>query len=210
MDRGMKEFFSDISIPTEDNYKPLTVRIAGGDKTILFWKQALSTGRVELPVMSINRTNWQFNPDRTTPAVAGDYAYRRFADRDGIRMILTAREIPYLIDYTLSIWALRKRDMERIIHQILTRFDPLAEWTVEDEFMIGSMFATYEGATDNSDIDVDANQWAHVRYDVNLKAEGWLSRSGRITPTVLGKVSSLEEQDTREFLDIIKSNPRGI
>jgi len=125
-------------------------------------------------------------------------------------MIQTAREIPYLIDYTLSIWANRKEDMEFILYQVQIFFDPMAEWTVEDEFMRGQMFATFEGATDNSDIDIDANQWAKVRYDVTIKAEGWIPRSGRITPTVLGKVTTMNELDTREFFGTIKSNVRGI
>ena len=210
MDRGVKEFFSDIVIPTKDGQKPLTVRVAGGDKTILYWKQPLDTGRVELPIMSVNRTNMSYDPSRATPAVAGDNAYIRFADKDGTRAIKFPREIPYLIDYTLSIWTHRKEDMENIIFLILSRFDPMAEWIVEDPFMCGTVLATFEGAVDNSDIDVGADEWAKVRYDVTIKVEGWLPRQGRIVPTVLGRVTALEELDTREFFGAIKSSPRGI
>ena len=211
MDRGVKEYFSNIVVPTKDSFKKLEVRVAGGDKTILFWKQDLESGRIGLPIMSVNRTGWQFNPGRNTPAEAGSYYYRNFADMDGTRMLLSPREYPVLIDYVLSIWAERKRDIEYIQYQIITRFNPLAEWTVEDEFFRGNMFATFEGATDNSDIDIDANQLAKVRYDLNIKAEGWLpAPTNRIVPTVLGKVNTLDELDTREFLDVIKINPRGI
>jgi hypothetical protein len=136
--------------------------------------------------------------------------YKRFANKDGTRIIQTSREIPYLIDYTLSIWANRKEDIENVLYQIQIRFDPMAEWVVEDEYMRGSMFGTFEGANDNTDIDIDANQWAKVRYDVSIKVEGWIPRSGRITPTVLGKVTSIEDLDSGEFFDIVKSNPREI
>jgi hypothetical protein len=208
MDRGVKEFFSDIVVPTKDGMKPLTVRVAGGDKTILFWKQALSTGRVEVPIMSVNLTGWNYDPNRATPAVAGP-AYKRFADQDGTRAIRTPREIPYLLDYTLSIWTFRKKEMGYILHQIQSRFDPMAEWVVEDEFMCGHVLATFEGGTNNNDIDVGAEEWAKVRTDLSIKVEGWLPRSGTIVPTILGQVTSLEELDTREFFGAIKSNPRG-
>lgn len=210
MDRGVKEYFSDIVVPTKDGARPLTVRVAGGDKTILFWKQDLDSGRIKLPIMSVNRTGWKFNPGKSTPASAGDYFYRRFADKDGTRMVLSPREFPVLLDYTLSIWTERKRDMEYINWQTITRFNPLAEWLVEDEFNKGRMIATWEGGTDNSDIDVDANQLAKVRYDITIVVEGWASLPGRIVPTVLGKVTTLAEIDTREFFGTIKSSVRNI
>jgi len=56
MDIGVKTLFSDITVPTKDGIKPLIVRVAGGDKTILFWKRDLSTGRgllIELAGLSI-------------------------------------------------------------------------------------------------------------------------------------------------------------
>lgn len=209
MDRGVKEFFSDITVPTKDGVRKLDVRVAGGDKTILFWKQLMEEdNRIKLPVMSVNMTGWQLNPERLTPASVGPYFYRSFADRDGSRMGLYPREYSVYISYTLSVWTERKRDMGYIGTQIVTRFNPIAEWTVEDEFMCGNMIATFEGGSDNSDIDVDANTLAKVRYDYNIKVEGWLPLSGRVVPTVMGQVQELAELDTREFFDIIKPSPR--
>jgi hypothetical protein len=211
MDRGMKEFFSNIDVPTKDGTRKLDVRIAGGDKTILFWKQLMDEdARIKLPVMSINRQSFaKINPQRHTPASVGPYFYRRFADNDKTRMILSPREKSVFIDYTLSVWAERKRDMERIVYQVETRFNPLAQWTVEDEFMRGDITAKLENITDNSDIDIDANQLAKVRYDFTVQVEGWMPLSGRVVPTVLGRVQSLAELDTREFFETIKFNARG-
>jgi hypothetical protein len=211
MDRGIKEFFSNIVVPTKDGVRPLDVRVAGGDKTILFWKQLMDEdNRIKLPVMSVNRTNWQFNPNRHTPAVAGPNFYMRYADQDGSRAITSPREFSVLINYTLSVWTERKRDMEYISYDIMTRFNPLAEWRVEDEFMVGNIIGKFEGANDNSDIDIDANQLAKVRYDFNIQIEGWVPLSGRVVPTVLGRVTDLEELDTREFFGIVKSKPRRL
>lgn len=211
MDRGMKEFFSNIEVPTKDGVRKLDVRVSGGDKTILFWKQLMDEDpRIRLPVMSINRQTFaRINPMRHTPASAGHYFYRRYADVDKTRIVLSPREKSVLIDYTLSIWTERKRDMEKILYQIETRFNPLAQWTVEDEFMRGDITAKLDSATDNSDIDVDPNQLAKVRYDLNIQIEGWLPLSGRVVPTVLGRVTTLAELDTREFFETIKFNGKG-
>lgn len=210
MDRGVKEFFQDIDVPTKDGTRKLEVRVAGGDKTILYWKQLMEQdNRISLPVMSVNRTGSRLNPNRTTPASVGPYFYRRMADNDGSRTILTPREYSVLVTYVLSVWAERKRDIEYIAYQIQTRFNPLAEWTVEDEYMVGNIVAKLEGVSDNSDIDVNANQLAKVRYDFNIEIEGWVPLSGRIVPNVLGKVTELAEMDTREFFEAIKPNIRG-
>lgn len=210
MDRGVKEFFKNIDVPTKDGTRKLDVRIAGGDKTILFWKQLMETdNRIRLPVMSVNQTGFRLNPARHTPASVGPYFYRRFADREGSRMALAPREYSVLISYTLSVWAERKRDMEHINYQIITRFNPLAEWRVEDEYMRGNIVAKLENVSDNSDIDIDPNQLAKVKYDYNIEIEGWAPLSGRIVPTVLGEVNELAELDTREFFEVIKPNARG-
>lgn len=200
MDRGVKEFFSNIMIPSKDGARKVAIRTAGGDKTILFWKQDLESGRIKLPVISVNRTGWQFNPNKFSPP--WNPAYRSFANRDATRMVRLPREFSVLMNYTLSVWAERKRDIEYIEYQIITRFNPIAEWSVEDEFMRGNIIGTYEGSTDNSDIDIDANQLAKVRYDVNIKIEGWLPLPGKVVPTILGDIKTLHEFDGT-FLDVI-------
>lgn len=210
MDRGVKEFFSDIDVPTKDGTRKMEVRVAGGDKTILFWKQLMEQdNRIRLPVMSVNKTGWRHNPGRYIPASVTSSYYRHFADDDKSRMVLTPKEYSLIIDYTLSIWAERKRDIEYIMFQIVSRFNPVAQWGVEDEFMCGDIYATFEGANDNSDIDIGSNELAKVRYDITIKIEGWMPLPGRVVPTVLGQVTELAELDTREFFEVIKSNGRG-
>ncbi len=210
MDRGMKEFFQNIDVPTKDGTRKLVVRIAGGDKTILFWKQLMEEdNRIKLPVMSINRQSWELNTMKHTPSVSAPTFYRRFANSDGSRMELSPREYSAMITYSLSVWAERKRDMEYIMFQITSRFNPLAEWRVEDEFMTGNIIGKLTSSTDNSDIDADANKLANVRYDFTVQIEGWMPLPSRIVPTVLGQVTELAELDTLEFFEAIKSNVRG-
>jgi hypothetical protein len=202
MDTGMKRYFEDIKVPTQDSVRDLTVRIAGGDKTLLIWQQDLRSGRIKLPVMSINRTGWRFNVEKFSPPHIN--MTRRFAHDDGSKIILTYRPWPALIDYTLSVWTERKRDVEYIMHQIMTRFHPLAEFKIDDESGLrGNVQLRFGDSTDNSDIDIGAEELAKVRYDVSVTMEGWLPLPEKILPTVLGKVTSLHER-TGKFLEAVE------
>jgi len=201
MDNGLLQYFSDIQVPTQDSVRPLEVRVAGGDKTFLVWQQDVRSGRIKLPVMSINRTGWRFNVEKFSPPHIN--MTRRFAHNDGSRIVLTYRPWPALIDYTLSMWTERKRDMEFIMHQILIRFHPLAEFIVDDESgMRGSVQLRFGDAIDNSDVDIGAEELAKVRYDINVTMEGWLPLPEKILPTVLGKVVTLHE-NSGKFLEVV-------
>lgn len=200
MDGGVKHYFEGILVPTKDSVRPLDVRVAGGDKTFLQWTQDVRAGRIKLPVLSINRTAWRFNVQKFSPPYIP--MSRRFANPDGSRIVLTYRPWPALIDYTLSFWTERKRDMEYIMHQIIIRFNPLAEFRVDDEAGLrGNVQMRLGEMTDNSDIDIGAEELAKVRYDVNITIEGWLPLPEKILPTALGRVVSMHDRDGT-FLDL--------
>lgn len=204
MDAGIKKYFEDIQVPTKDGVRPLTVRVAGGDKTILQWSQDLHSGRISLPVMSVNRSGWRFNVDKFSPPYIN--MGRRFVNVDGSRMALTYRPWPALIDYTLSVWAERKRDIEYVAYQVQTRFNPLAEFRIEDESGLrGYVQLRFGDVTDNSDIDIGAEELPKVRYDFSVTMEGWLPLPEKILPTTLGKAVSLHEMNGK-FLEALNSN----
>jgi hypothetical protein len=204
MDAGLKKYFEDIQVPTKDGVRPLTVRVAGGDKTILQWSQDLHSGRIALPVMSVNRSSWRFNVDKFSPPYIN--MGRRFVNVDGSRMALTYRPWPALIDYTLSVWAERKRDIEYVAYQVQTRFNPLAEFRIEDESGLrGYVQLRFGDVTDNSDIDIGAEELPKVRYDFSVTMEGWLPLPEKILPTTLGKAVSLHEINGK-FLEALNSN----
>ena len=103
MDRGIKNYFSGMFVPTADGVKPVQVRISGGDKAYLIWEQDLRRGRVQLPVISIKRSTEENNPSRFSPAFAGPVS-KRFADAMGESVILTYRPVPSKINYTISVF----------------------------------------------------------------------------------------------------------
>jgi hypothetical protein len=206
MDRGIKNYFSGIQVPTKDSVRLMGVRISGGDKPYLVWAQDLRRGRVQLPVMAIRREGDEHNPMKFNPAHL-HYMSKRFLDPDGTRVALAYRPVPALISYTLSAWAEHKRDLEYIFYQIRARFNPIASFMVEDEHIRGEVIMKYEGMTVAVDDEVPADQRQNKRYDYSITMEGWLPLPEKVVPTVLGRVTSFREHSSKipkgDVLDVI-------
>jgi hypothetical protein len=191
LDEGMKTYWSGIRVPTKDSYRFMRVKIAGGSKSLLVWSDELSNGRVRLPVASLNRTSFDANPEKFSPpylAMTGRYLSNR---RDQIAKVF--RPVPFLVKYGMTIWTEHKRDVEYIIYQVLTRFNPMAEFVLNDGHLIGSVPLRYDGAADASDKEVGSDQKAKVRYEVNMTAEAWLPLPEVVVPTIMGHVRALRE-----------------
>lgn len=201
MDNGVKQWLSDVRVPTGDGHRFMNVRIAGGDKTFLIWSQDFRTGRIKLPVCSINRGTVRFNEQKYSPPV---HPIARRYNAEKTRVTKTFRPWPCLIDYDLSIWSERKRDAEYIIYQILTRMNPLAEFVVEDDYIRGNVQVRFGDYTDNSDIDIAGDERAKVRYDVNITIEGWLPLPEQTVPTVLGRVGEVKDFNLNSFLESLR------
>lgn len=204
-DRGIKNYFSGIRIPTNDDARIMSVRISGGDKSFLVWFQDMKRGRIKLPIMSINRSGVNYNENKYS------YPYlpmnRRYND-DGTKITYTYRPVPYFIDYELSIWAEHKRDAEYALYQIMTRFNPMAEFKIQDEYIIGNVQLLFKGQTDDSDIESDAETRANVRYTISCQMEAWLPLNEKTVPTVLGDITTLKESDSNEvYFRMDTSNP---
>jgi hypothetical protein len=191
IDRGVKNFFSGIMVPTATGARPMQVRISGGDKPYLIWAQDLKYGRVKLPVMSIKREGEEFHPPLFSPAYLP--IQRRFLDSDKTKMVFTYRPVPSLLKYNCSVWAEHKRDLEYILYQIRIRFNPEADFYVEDERIRANVFMKYTGMSVNIDDDVPADQRSNKRHDYSFTAEGFLPLPEKIVPTVLGRVTTLRE-----------------
>jgi hypothetical protein len=206
IDEGVKNYFIDLKVPTKDSVRDMMVRVAGGDKTYLFWKQNFESHRIKLPVMSINRTGLRWDQTRYSPPFIP--MTRHFTVRDGSRMALVYRPWPCLVDYALAIWAERKRDAEYALYQIITRFNPFAETMVEFDTLKGHIRGKLGEVTDSSDIDIGAEELPKVRYDITTTWEAWLPLPEKVVPTILGRVGIVVE-DSGVILDIAEFNESG-
>lgn len=191
LDDSMKQYWSGIRVPTKDSYRFMRVKIAGGDRSVMIWADDLSEGRARLPVAAISREAHNFNPEKFSPPYHAMTA--RYLSTRGNLAAKVFRPVPFLVDYTLTIWAEHKRDAEYILYQILTRFNPLAEFRMFDGKLEGNVQLKFNGSSDASDKEAGFDQYAKVRYEVTVVAEAWLPLPEKIIPTVLGQVVSFRE-----------------
>lgn len=191
LDDGMKNYWSDIRVPTRDSYRFIRTKIAGASKSLQIWHDELNRGRVQLPVISISRTGSRYNPNKFSPPYMP--LRKRFVNKQRTRVALIYRPVPHFVDYTLSIWAEHKRDAEFTLYQILLRFNPLAEIRVSDDHTIGNVQMAFDSYSDNSDKEATAEQHAKVMYEVTYTAEAWLSLPEKVVPTILGPVATAKE-----------------
>ncbi len=189
----MRRYWSGIRVPTKDSYRFMRVKIAGGDRSLMIWHDELKGGRTYLPAAGIDRTSHAFNPEKYSPNTTHPMALR-YPSRRGDLAIKIFRPVPFLVNYNLLVWAERKRDADYILYQVLTRFNPLAEFRMYDGHLQGTITLRYEGAQDTSDKEVGADQAANVRYEIGMVAEAWLPLPEQVVKTVLGRVTVLQER----------------
>lgn len=212
LDESVKHYWTGIRVPTKDSYRLLRVKIAGGDKSLLIWADDLKEGRARLPVASISRTSHEFMPEKYSPTYF-PMTYRHLNSEKSLAAQIF-RPVPYLVSYTMTLWTERKRDIEHIMYQVLTRFNPIAEYRMFDGHLRGSVYLKYKGMSDTSDKETSFDSHANVKYELNFDAEAWLPLPERIVPTVRGVVTSLREVTgkiiAQDKIDTLAGNDFGL
>lgn len=194
LDAAMKAYWSDIKIPTKDAYRYMRSKIAGGDKSLQIWHDELRNGRARLPVAAISRNKESWNKDKFSPAYLPMAS--RFLSRRADRVALVYRPVPFLVEYTILVWAAHKRDAEYAKYQILTRFNPLAEFRMFDGHLQGTITIRGGDSTDQSDKEAEYDKKQLIKHEYTMTAEAWLPLPERVIPTVLGIVAPLRDYNT--------------
>jgi hypothetical protein len=63
-----------------------------------------------------------------------------------------------------------------------------------DGRLAGNVVLQLKGSSDASDKEIGYDQYANVRYEVQMTADTWLPLPEQIAKTVLGNVTSLRER----------------
>lgn len=191
LDDAMKMYWSDVRIPTKDSYRFMRTKVAGASSSLQIWVDDLRHARVQLPVMSISREDYEYNPEKFSPPYIS--MREKYLNRGMTRIKNIYRPAPYNVSYKLTIWAEHKRDAEFALKQILIRFNPLAEFVANDDHIHGTITNHLKSSSDVSEKEATAEQKAKVRYEVNIMSEAWLSLPETSVPSILGVVRSVDE-----------------
>ena len=191
LDAAMKMYWSGMRVPTKDSYRFCRIKIAGGDRTFMIWRDDMLNGRVRLPVGSLNQGKIEFNKDKFSPAYLPMAV--RYPTKRGDRAVVVYRPVPWLVDYTFSVWSEFKRDAEYLKYQILTRFNPMAGFMMYDGHLQGNIWLRFGGCADQSEKEAAADQQRLIKYDYQITAEAWLPLPERLVPTVLSQVASVKD-----------------
>ncbi len=198
LDKALKDYWGDIRIPIGKNtekYRFMRVKIAGAQRGLQIWSDELKNGRVKLPVASLSRSGHASNPAKYSPAY--NSVFRQFTGPAMDRIKMQYRPVPYIVDYTLSIWSETKTDAEYALYQIGTRFNPLAELNVSDDHWNSAVQLQFGGISDISEKEGGSDSYQKNLYEVTFKAEAWLSLPEKVVPSILGVCKVLNEQVIR-------------
>ena len=201
LDEGFKNWLSGIRVPTKDSYKLVSTHVVAQDRSILAWAQEFTDGRVPLPIISIQRNSWTFNPTHFHPPYLP--FIKQYTDRSMRRMRLIYRPIPFKVEYVCTIWAEYKQDIEYISIDIIKKCNPMAIFYVQDEFMSQTVRVFNNGVTNQSDIDIGPDR-PKVMYEWSATLEYAICINEKIVPTILGRIISIKEAVTEEPYDVYR------
>lgn len=207
LDEAMQAYWSGIKVPTKDAYRGLRIKIAGGDKSLKIWRDDVVNGRVVLPVAAIDRTSHEFNVQKFSPPYLA--MGRKYTSRRGDMVSKVYRPVPFLVDYTMTVWAEHKTDAEVIAYQVATRFNRMAEFSMNDQHIVGNVQLQFGGFNDASDKEVASDEQQTIRYEFKMVAEAWLPLPEKIVPSILGHVSVVKEQVTNTIYWAQRGNGPG-
>lgn len=196
MDRGIKNYFSGIRIPTgkgTEDYTILPVRISTGDSDALIYSdQHIVGGRLEIPYLAIVRESETYDPKRYTPPIL---PMTRHMINKGRKSELVYRPVPYIIQYSLEIKAEHKSEAEYALFAIISKINPIGSFFLEEK----SMGITHEviihpgTSTDSSDLEVESGNRAYIKKSITMTMEGWLPTPTKVVPNILAKPFSIKE-----------------
>jgi len=196
MDRGIKNYFSGIRIPTGsglEHYTILPVRISAADPdTLIYSDQHLRGGRIELPFLAITRTDENYDNKRYSPPIR--HIFRHMLNC-GKKSELVYRPIPYLINYTLDIMSEHKSEAEYALFSIISKLNPIGSFFLEERSMgmAHEVILNPINSADNSDLETDPNTRQYIRKTITISMEGWLPTPTKVVPNILAKPLSIKE-----------------
>lgn len=154
--------------------------------------KAYAQGRTDVPAIAVMRTEQEYADDRYNPpwiAFKTDYPY---PDRRDV-VVKTPKEIPWNVQYTLSIWTKNQEDMNYMLHEMYRKFHRMAQIVIRNQ----RVDVKWVGSVDNSDLEPAEGESKTIRTDVMILVETGIECDSIMTPTA--SVISLDLSTVQTF-----------
>jgi hypothetical protein len=90
------------------------------------------------------------------------------------------KEVPFILQYTLSVWTRNKSDMFYIHQQILSRFNPNVVFFIDNQ----EIPVRLDSIVDTSTLESAGGAYQLVRNDIIITMDAWMKRNAVTVRTV--------------------------
>jgi hypothetical protein len=138
----------------------------------------LREDRARVPIIGFHISTMTYDQSRELP---GEIFYRgKYLDDSKKDIMMLNKEIPFILQYTLSCWTRYKSDMNYILQQILPRFNPNVVFLVDDQ----EIPCRLDSVVDTSALEVKDGATQLIRHDIIMNLDAWVKRNTASVRTV--------------------------
>jgi hypothetical protein len=139
----------------------------------------LRDDKTRVPIVSFYPSNTTYDQAREIP---GEMFYKgNFVDASKKDIIILNKEVPFILQWTISIWTKYKSDMAFIRQQLLNRFNPNVVFLVENQ----EIPCRLDSITDTSVLEAKDGTAQLVRNEVVISMDAWIKRDPASVRTVI-------------------------
>jgi len=165
----------------------------------------LRDDKTRVPIVSFYPSNITYDQTREIP---GEMFYKsKFLDASKKDIIILNKEVPFIVQWTLSVWTKYKSDMGYVRQQLLNRFNPNVVFLVDDQ----EIPCRLDSITDTSVLESKDGSAQLIRNEVVMSMDAWIKRDPASVRTVIKEKLVFYEQayntdDPIELLNILNKN----
>lgn len=218
-DEAMKDLFSDLIIFDDEGVAHnVPIVNASPEKAVAFILQenvrkdaSFVVDRVKLPLLSIYyKTSMAMNPQRYVYSKAVDYfrdsdfkpGWTMQEEKERDTVFGRTRGIPVDIGYQLTAWTQHTQDMNQILEQMFTKFDPIAYIRLQDTNY--ETIVKLDSTANNINAEPGDKAIRITKWQFNMTVETFIPQHIIRKKAVLGiKVDVLAGVDENEILQVL-------
>jgi len=144
--------------------------------------------KTRAPIISFYPSTTTYDQSRELP---GEIFYKAgFLDASKKDSILLNKQVPFLVQWTLSIWTKYKSDMGYVRQQLLSRFNPNVVFLIENQ----EIPCRLDSIIDTSVMEAKDGSAQLIRNEVMISMDAWIKRDPATVRTILKEKVVFYEQ----------------